>query len=113
VIPPDKLTRYALDPTHVKDGVHKARVFQAVLGITAADSDYLASAILAELPRTPATPKGHTLTGEEKFEVTMQITGRNGKTHPVITAWRMTGDPAGGDGTPCPCLITTYINPKG
>ena len=46
----EKLTAYALDPTHPK-GRHKARVFARALGLTAADADFLR----AELPRAAAS----------------------------------------------------------
>jgi hypothetical protein len=44
-----KLTRYALDMNH-PEGRHKARVFLSALGITAADGEWLAQAILEALP---------------------------------------------------------------
>jgi hypothetical protein len=39
-VDPRKLTEYCLSPTHPV-GKHKAKVFQAALGLTAADADVL------------------------------------------------------------------------
>src|ERR1051325_3860017 len=50
----EKLTGYCLDQTHLR-GQHKARVFQAALGITVAEADVLREALLVAARTMPAT----------------------------------------------------------
>ena len=49
VIPLEKLRDYALNARH-PHGKHKAKVFEAVLGIGADEAEWLATEILAQLP---------------------------------------------------------------
>ncbi len=54
VVDIEKLVAYCLNFEHQR-GKHKARVFQAVLGLTAADADELAGALLAAAREQEAT----------------------------------------------------------
>jgi hypothetical protein len=55
-----KLTDYSLNPLH-RHGQHKARVFESVLGITLANSEVLADALVGRRPvRRTQWPKGTT-----------------------------------------------------
>src|SRR3712207_3060109 len=75
-VPPEKLTKYALDP-EAPDGRHKARVFAAVLGIGNADWEYLRDQLLEGVRRSPYVgirihPWGR------NYEVPMMVEGLNG-----------------------------------
>jgi hypothetical protein len=50
-----KLRDYCLNPEH-RRGCHKARVFAASLGLTAADADYLREALLTAVRERDAEP---------------------------------------------------------
>jgi len=50
-----KLRDYVLNPQH-PEGRHKARVFVSALGLTAQDSEWLAAAIIEQLPAADAIP---------------------------------------------------------
>jgi hypothetical protein len=60
IVPLDKLVDYCLNPDHPR-GRHKARVFAATLGITAADAQHLRTALLAAAAAGDAAP------GEDDF----------------------------------------------
>lgn len=53
VVPIQKLAGYSLDPEH-ETGAHKARVFRAALGLTAADAGWLRDRILDAVATTDA-----------------------------------------------------------
>ena len=83
VIPIEKFTKYALD--YSKDP-NKAAAFEVALGYTQDNADSLIANIsckLADFPATPRGDKGYGMT----YEVVMDITGPNGKTARVLTAW--------------------------
>jgi hypothetical protein len=80
-IAPEKLRDYALNSEHAT-GAHKARVFAAALGITRSDWTFLRDQILSRLRESPVTairPKAP--------YVRIEIDGRNGATHRVVTGW--------------------------
>jgi hypothetical protein len=58
VVDIDKLRNYCLNPEH-RRGSHKARVFAASLGLTAADAHYLREALLAAARENDAVPAEH------------------------------------------------------
>lgn len=92
VIPPEKLTMYALNPTHTthvwgkSSGSDKARVFKSVLGFDKDNWDLLRERVLAELPFHEAA-EGHKDEYGQRYTVVMPITGANGRTADVLTAW--------------------------
>jgi hypothetical protein len=106
-IPPDKLTKYALNPTHTtqvwgkSSGKDKARVFKSALGFEQADWMIFKERILAELPYHEAT-LGHEDEHGRRYNVTLPITGLNGNTANVLTAWIIL------KGMDTPTLTTTF-----
>ena len=80
-----KLEDYALNPLH-RHGQHKARVFEAVLGLTLANKDVLARAVLA----AAATLDEAVSTGDNGFGKTyvlrLRLTTEKG-TATVLSAW--------------------------
>ena len=101
----ERLTTYALNLSH-RDGRHKARVFRAVLGIAAADVEYLATALREGLATTPVRsarpnpPHGWMCS----VWITVRSLGhRADQTAVVRTAWELEDEDAG------PRLVTAYI----
>lgn len=92
VIQREKLERYCLDLEHVSlvfgksSGKDKARVFQATLGFMKADWELLKNRILAELPYQEALMRHEDEHGK-RYNVNVPITGPNGQTAIVLTAW--------------------------
>lgn len=82
-IPKSKFTEYALNPS--KDA-NKAEAFRKALGYTLENVDDLIEQINAKLPEYTAVEKGDRGWGMT-YEVVMDITGPNGKTAKVLTAW--------------------------
>ncbi|MFR8033422.1 MAG: phage minor capsid protein [Lachnospiraceae bacterium] len=83
VIPRAKFTEYALNP--LKDA-NKAEAFRKALGYTLDNVDALIEQINQKLPEYDAVEKGDRGWGMT-YEVVMDITGPNGKTAKVLTAW--------------------------
>ena len=91
VIPIGKLVDYALSPVADPD---KARAFQLALGYSIYNADKLIQKIIDGLDKFEARQKGNRGFGET-YEVIMHITGENGKTAKVLTAWiddKVTGE---------------------
>ena len=105
VIPIEKFRDYALNLTH-ESGVHKAIVFDKVLGYNTKNVQTLISKIREGIANFPATYKGFTIYGD-KYEVTMPIEGVNGRVAPVVTGWLIGGDSG------IPRLTSAYIPRKG
>lgn len=100
VIDVAKLRDYALNPAH-PEGRHKARVFTASLGITAADADWLAAKILTTLPDAVAIAgdaDGH----GQRFTVNMQVQREN-RAALVRTGWIVR------TGEDFPRLVTCFV----
>ena len=87
VIPRLKIEGYLLDPAH-PDGKHKAIVFKSALGFEQSDWEMLRNSIIAELPYHEAI-EGKTDQYCTRYSVTMPITGPNGRTVDVLTAWKI------------------------
>ena len=101
VIPLEKLTRYALDPSHQR-GQHKARVFASVLGIRGDDWRYLHDQILEAVRTAPVQATRITPFGIA-YEVVIEVEGLNGATAPVVTTWIVQGDEP-------PRLTSTWVD---
>ena len=102
VVPEHKLRDYALNPQHLT-GCHKARVFQAALGIGHDDWEWLRDQILsavqdARIASVSQDPWGF------RYTVPILLEGLNGATHEVITGWIVEADDAP------PRLTTAYVN---
>ena len=100
----DKLERYCLDSAHVSktfgsSGKDKARVFKARLGFGKGDWELLKNRILEELPYEEATSRDEDEHGK-RYTVAVTITGPNGNTSAVLTAWIVRS------GTDFPSLIS-------
>lgn len=79
-----KLRDYALNPNH-PEGRHKARVFNASLGIDQSHAEWLAQAILEKLPEADATPG---LSDEYGMRYDTELTiDRGQRSAAVRTAW--------------------------
>lgn len=92
VISRQKLEHYCLDPEHgslalgKSSGKDKARVFQAALGFGKTDWELLRNRILEELPYQGAILRHEDEHGK-RYNVNVPITGSNGRTVTVLTAW--------------------------
>ncbi len=80
-----KLTHYALSTEHPK-GKHKARVFERVLGYNQSNADHLKDQIKEKLSQSEAV-LGKLDEYGQRYTVAIKITGPNGNTAIVITAW--------------------------
>jgi hypothetical protein len=99
VIPIQKITGYCLNPNHAK-GKHKARVFQAVLNITADNADILIAliqqaAIEGDVVQQDSTPQG------QIFKVDWEVPNTNGEQ--LRTTWEIAHN------TEIPRLVTAFI----
>jgi hypothetical protein len=83
VIPVNKFMKHCLDPEGDYD---KAVAFDLALGYNKSNANRLIANIRHNLPNFPAMPKGDAGFGM-KYEVVMNLTGPNGKTAKVLTAW--------------------------
>lgn len=100
-VDPRKLTDYCLSPTHPV-GKHKAAVFRAALGLTAADAVVLRNALLR------AAEIGEAVTGRsdefgQRYVIDFEMTTEVG-TATVRSAWMI------GTGEDHPRLTTCYIH---
>ncbi|HST21738.1 MAG TPA: hypothetical protein VLR90_11500 [Blastocatellia bacterium] len=104
----EKLEGYALNPTHeaahpgVPSGKDKARVFKSALGFDQSNWELLEQQIRDELPYCEAVLLEEDQHGK-RYNVTLPITGINGRTVDVKTGWIMK------IGTDYPFLVTTYV----
>ena len=83
VIPIQKFTHYALDP---EGDMHKALVFKSALGYDKENAMDLIENIRAHLPYTEAELQSDLGFGK-RYKLTMTLTGPNGKSAEVVTAW--------------------------
>jgi hypothetical protein len=103
-IPDAKLRDYALNPEHPEGG-HKARVFLSALGFRQQDWPLLREQIVAGVTRYPVTDVRPWRPWGMRYEVQLEITGRNGETRWVVTGWLVAQE--GG----LPTLVTAYVAP--
>ena len=87
----DTMERYLLDPDHVSGGP-KARWFEQALGFTRENASDLAKQLVFD--ESQAIRKGTNAYGTF-FNQTINVTGANGHTIPVVTGWTI-----GKDGVP-------------
>jgi hypothetical protein len=99
-IPEEKLRLYVLSPRHGV-GQHKARFFEAHLGIGPDDWEYLHDQLMQGLPEAFITEIGPRAWRDERgrlkfgitFRVPVTIEGLNGKRCEVHTGWILHGGP--------------------
>ncbi|TWW13607.1 hypothetical protein LABALGNA3A7_05300 [Dellaglioa algida] len=84
--PIEKLTKYALDPENMHGGSNKARVFESALGYNKNNYKSLYKQVIDKVKITEAITDKKDKFGQ-RYNVTMNIDGPNGKTVPVKTAW--------------------------
>ena len=77
VIDRRKLTDYCLAGHHPR-GKHKARVFAAVLGLSAENADFLRTALLSAAATADATPVGNDRFGQ-RYVIDFDMQGPGGK----------------------------------
>ena len=87
----EKLTQYALNP--LKDR-HKAVAFRLALGYQLQDADELMRNVAEHINNFPAIEKPDNGYGK-RFQILMELTGKNGKTAKVMTAWIKDKDTGG------------------
>jgi hypothetical protein len=100
-----KLRTYSLDRAH-RDGSDKAKTFRSVLGVTQADVEYLARALIVGLATTPLRRVRENPPHGLLCDVWIEVQGlgdRAGRVAVVRTAWEL---PYEGD---APRLVTAYI----
>jgi len=96
-----KIEDYVLNPRH-REGRHKARVFESVLGVTLANGDVLRQAILSAAEDSDdSLPLGNNGHGEI-YILRFPVETQQGSAT-VLTAWIIR------DGEDFPRLITCYI----
>ena len=100
VIEIGKLTDYSLNAAH-DVGKHKARVFQAALGITVGDAAWLREQLLRGAHHHEAVKGGRSLFGQ-KYVVDMAIS-RGDLSAIIRTSWIV------GHGTNFPRLTSCYV----
>ncbi|MGG6296679.1 DUF6883 domain-containing protein [Leptolyngbya sp. AN02str] len=100
VIDLDKLRNYSLNPQHPR-GKHKARLFAAILGLSAEDAELLQSYIRQAIQTHRAIPTLHDEYGQ-RFIVDFPLT-HNTATATVRTAWNIRPT------EPFPRLVSCYI----
>ena len=83
IIPTEKFANYALNPAVAPD---KAIAFEMALGYTIKDAERLIHNIRSHLGDFPCNEKGDIGYGMT-YEVLMLLTGRNGRSAFVLTAW--------------------------
>ena len=97
---PEKIVGYALNSDHPL-GKHKARLFDRLLGLTVDHADHLIVALREAATSAQAAP-GEADGFGQRYTVDFPITGPNGNTATVRSAWIVrSGDP--------PDLVTCFI----
>lgn len=108
---PAKLTGYSLNPNH-SSGKDKARVWAATIGAGPRDAGEIERQVMMSLHRYPAVPEGAPQEFGEKFTVMVPVTGPNGKTVDVLTAWIYDKNRSGTAYSTVPRLTTIYVPPE-
>jgi hypothetical protein len=100
VVPLEKFTEYALNPTH-PTGRHKARVFRAALGLTLDDAEFLRKTVQSVAETHDAVAEEPTAFGE-RYVIDFELTTDDG-TAKVRSAWMVRKD------EDFPRLTTCYV----
>lgn len=96
----EKLVGYCLNPQH-SDGQHKARVFQAALGIGVENAGVLKAELLAAVKENEAEPIQRNAYGQ-KYVIDFAMT-HNGRTATIHSVWIVR------DSENSPRLVTCYV----
>jgi hypothetical protein len=100
IVDPRKLRDYCLNPDNAR-GRHKARVFAAVLGITAAEASQLRAKLL-EIARTGDAQRGELDLYGQRYTIDFEMETAVGKAT-VRSGWIVL------HGKPAPRLTTCYV----
>lgn len=103
VVDPRKLTDYSLNLSH-KEGKHKARVFQQVLGLTLEDTDWLRESLEEAVRTYPAVFMSQNAFGRQ-YRIDFSVT-RRGRTAMIRSGWIIM------NGEDFPRLTTCFIRPR-
>lgn len=103
-VPKEKLIGYALNPDHPV-GKEKARAFKVALGYIKENSEELREKILELFDEKDLVLKREGKYGKQ-YEQIMKITGPNGKTANVLTAWIKENESSE------PRLVSVYVTEK-
>ena len=103
IIPVEKLRDYSLNAAH-PEGKHKARVFAALLGFTAADTEKLRHMILAAI-LTHEAAQGATDEHGTRYRVDFEAEGLRGPAM-IRTGWHIDA------GETIPRLVSCYVKRK-
>jgi hypothetical protein len=102
----EKLTAYCLNPDH-EIGGHKARRFQLLLGIGAADVAYLTEVLQGGVLNAPIADVRDNAPFGLLCEVRISVSGlrdRRNRVFDVVTSWELR------HATDAPRLVTAYID---
>ena len=94
-----KLTQYCLSDTH-DEGMHKARLFRELVGITAGNADLLVRALM-DVALTGEARAGRADHYGQRYTIDFAFTGPAGQAH-VRSAWIVL------EGQGVPRLVTCY-----
>lgn len=103
-----KLVNYSLDPDNPR-GKHKARVWKTALGIDKSHAAMVERQIMAQIANLPAVRKSGADQYGERFNVIVPVTGPNGRTVDVLTAWIYDLKQAQGASSTIPRLQNCFI----
>lgn len=104
---PDKLTKYSMDPTSTR-GKHKARVWEAALGMDKRHAGDVEKQIMRQLPDLPSHRDQVDEHGE-RFFTTAPVTGPNGRSVDVRAVWIYDRDQKSGTVSTKPRLVTCFV----
>jgi len=103
IVPLEKLRDYSLSPVNA-EGMHKARVFAAALGLRQGDAEWLQRAILESVTQAPCRPGPPSQYGAK--HVVDMILSHAGKEARIRTAWLVP------KGQEVPRLVSAYVLPS-
>jgi SPP1 gp7 family putative phage head morphogenesis protein len=102
-----KLTNYSMDPTS-KRGKHKARVWEAALGMDKSHAKDVEQQILRQLPELPSHRDQVDEHGE-RFYTLAPVAGPNGRSVDVRAVWIYDRDQKSGTVSTKPRLVTCFV----
>ena len=107
-----KLAAYSLDPEAADPrGRAKAVLFKKLLGADPSHADLIESQIMSLAPHLPAK-RGKADEHGKRFEILTPVTGPNGMTVDVLSAWIYDRDKSGRNISTVPRLTSCYIPKK-
>lgn len=108
---PEKLTSYSMNFKH-STGKHKAKLWESTIRATAKDAPMIERQVMASIQHLEAVPHGKPDEKGIRFDVRVPVTGPNGKTVDVISAWIYKRADDGKSYSTHPRLITIFPDKK-